>query len=90
MRTEVIRNEIQRLLRQVPFRPFVLNLENGDRIIIEHPENIAFDPGTNGNGSGSRDFYVLSRTLRHFGIFDAVSSIALRDEPEDTDSPEAP
>jgi hypothetical protein len=80
MRTEVVRAEIQRLLRDVPFRPFVLNLENGDRIAIEHPENIAFDPGSNGNSPGSRDFYVLSRTLRYFATFDAVSSIALRDD----------
>jgi hypothetical protein len=43
MRTEVIRTEIQRLLRQAPFRPFALNLENEDRIVIEHLENIAFD-----------------------------------------------
>ena len=45
MKTAVVRAEVQRLFRQVPFRPFVLNLENGDRITIEHPENIAFDPG---------------------------------------------
>jgi hypothetical protein len=44
-RTEVIRSEVQRLIRAVPFRPFALNLENGDRALITHPENIAFDPG---------------------------------------------
>ncbi len=40
MKTAVVRAEIQRLIRQPPFRPFVLNLENGDRITIVHPENI--------------------------------------------------
>ena len=79
MRTELVRNEVQRLLRQVPFRPFVLNLENGDRVILEHAENIAFDPGTNGSGTGSSDFYVISRNLRVFGTFEAVTNIALRD-----------
>ena len=76
MRTEVVRSEIQRLLRYASFRPFALNLENGDRIVIEHPENIAFDPRMNGS-RGSSDFYVISNELRVFGTFEAVTSIAL-------------
>jgi hypothetical protein len=77
-RTEVVRGEVIRLLRQTPFRPFALNLENGDRIIIEHPENIAFDPG-NGSAPGSQEFYVISQRLRVFSSFEAVSSVALVD-----------
>jgi hypothetical protein len=80
MRTEVIRVEIQRLLRQTPFRPFAVSLENGDRVTIEHPENIAFDPDV--NGKGSTDFYVISRRLRLFSTFEAVSSVALLDTGE--------
>jgi len=53
-------------------------MENGDRIIIEHPENIAFNPSRNGS-RGSSDFYVLSAALRIYSTFDAVSSIALVD-----------
>ena len=53
MRTAAVRSEIQRLIRQAPLRPFVLNLENGDRITIEHPENIAFDPDSD-EREGSR------------------------------------
>ena len=81
MRTEVIRTEIQRRIRQTPFRPFALNLENGDRIVIEHSENIAFDPRLNGL-PGSNDFYVIAHELRVFGTFDAVSSVALLDTGE--------
>jgi hypothetical protein len=77
MRTAVVRSEIQRLLRQTPFQPFILNLENGDRITIEHPENIAFDPGSNGPDSGSKDFYVLSGRLRGSSTFEAVTHVAL-------------
>ena len=80
MRTKVIRTEIQRLLRQAPFRPFVLSLENGDRVTIEHPENIAFDPSV--NGSGSSDFYAISGSLRLFSSFEAVSSVALLDSDD--------
>jgi hypothetical protein len=79
MRTVVVRSEIQRLLRQAPFQPFVLNLENGDRITIDHPENIAFDPGSNGPDSGSKDFYVISGRLRVYSKFEAVTHVALAD-----------
>ena len=84
MRTEVVRTEVERLVRQVPFRPFVLNMENGDRVSVEHPENIAFEPA-NGDGTGSRDFYVLSSSLRYYGTFDAVTGAALLDRPQEKD-----
>jgi len=74
-RTDPIRSEIQRLIHATPFRKFVLSLENGDRALIEHPENIAFDPQT----SGSEDFYVISGKLRLISTFGAVSSVALAD-----------
>ena len=81
MRTEVIHAAIRTTMRQVPFRPFTLNMENGDRIAIEHPENIAFDPG--GNGSPPRsDFSVISRQLFFIGTFEAVTSVALLDTGE--------
>jgi hypothetical protein len=78
MGTETFVAEIRRLLHQVPFRAFALSLENGDRIVIEHPENIAFDPGANGT-PGSTDFYVISGRLRVYSTFDAVTSVALVD-----------
>jgi hypothetical protein len=82
MRTEAVGGEVQRLLRQVPFRPFVLTLENGQRVAIEHPENIAFDPGVDGSGAGSPDFYVISGRLRLFSTFEAVTGVALADTGE--------
>jgi hypothetical protein len=75
MRTQVVRSEVLRLVHPTPFRPFALSLENGDRVIIEHPENIAFDPET----EGSTDFYVISGPLRLFSTFDAVTSVSLLD-----------
>ena len=80
-RVESFRAEVQRLLRAVPFRPFALSLENGDRVIIGHPKNIAFDPG-NGESTGSDEFYVLSRNLRLFSNFSAVTSVALLDKAD--------
>lgn len=77
-RTETIRSEIQKLLRSAPFRPFILNFENGQEAVIEHPENIAFDPQTNGK-DGSVDFHVVAGDMRMISTFDAVTSVQLLD-----------
>jgi len=57
----------------------VLNLENGDRLTIEHPENIAFDPSSDNGQGGSTDFYVISGRLRVFSTFESVTHVALAD-----------
>ena len=75
MRTTLIRPEVQRLLGARPFRPFALLMENGDRVMIEHPENIAFDP----TSKGASDFYVISGRLRLFSSFEAVTNVTLLD-----------
>lgn len=59
-----------------PFRKFALNLENGDRVLIEHPENIALDPDSD---SAASEFYVITGKLRLFSTFSAVSSVVLAD-----------
>jgi hypothetical protein len=75
--SEATRAEVHRLIRAVPFRRFVLILESGDRALIEHPENIAFDPEA--REPGSDEFYVITGRIRLFSTFSAVSSIALAD-----------
>ena len=75
MRATLVRPEVQRRLGQKPFRPFALIMESGDRVIVEHPENIAFDPVAQGVG----DFYVISGRLRLFSTFEAVTSVTLLD-----------
>ena len=76
-RTDAIRSEIHRLIKAVPFRKFILILESGDRVLIEHPENIAFDPES--REPGTDEFYVITGRIRLFSTFGAVSSIALAD-----------
>jgi hypothetical protein len=70
---ELIRTELQRLLNQTPFRPFAITFVGGEQAIIEHSENVAFDP----RPGGSSDFYVLTGSLRLFSTFEAISSIAI-------------
>ena len=70
MRAETVRDEITRLMRVAPFKPFVLSLENQDRVTVAHPANIAFDPD-----GDATDFYVISGRVRLFGTFDAVTSV---------------
>jgi hypothetical protein len=76
MRSASVRAKVEHLIRESPFRPIMVSLENGHAVTIEHPENIAFDPGPN----GSEDFYVLTRGLHFHSTFSAVTSIALLDQ----------
>jgi hypothetical protein len=78
-RVDAVRTEIQRLVRATPFHPFALNLENRDRAVIAHPENIAFDPGAKEGARGWDNFYVISGGLVIFSSFGAVTSVALVD-----------
>ena len=73
MKVELARSEIQRLLRQSPFRPFVMTLIGGELAVIEHPENVAFDP----RPGASSEFYVLTGSLRLFSTFESVSSVSM-------------
>jgi hypothetical protein len=77
-----MRSEVQRLMHAVPFRPFAMVLENGDRIVIGHPENIAFDPAATEGAEGWDEFYVISGKLRWFSTIHAISSIALLDRAQ--------
>ena len=76
-RSDSIRAEIHRLIRATPFRRFILILESGDRVLIEQPENIAFDPEA--TEPGSDEFYVITGRIRLFSTFGAVASIAMAD-----------
>lgn len=78
IRTDYHREQVQQLVRKTPYEAFALNMENGDRIIVEHPENIAFDPRPNGRD----DFYVISEKIRYWSGFSAVTSIAILDRGE--------
>lgn len=73
MKVELVRAELQRLLRQSPFQAFVISLKGGERAVIEHPENVALDP----RPGSSSDFYVLTGSLRLFSTFADVSSVAI-------------
>jgi hypothetical protein len=81
-RVDVVRAEVQRLIHAVPFHPFALSLEDGTRVLIEHPENIAFNPASDQGTGGSEDFYVLTNQLRLYSTFNAVTSVALLDHED--------
>jgi len=52
-------------------------MENGDRVSIGYPENIAFDPE-----GDSPDFYVIAGRIRLLGTFQAVTSVTAADSVE--------
>jgi hypothetical protein len=76
MRSAAVRAKVEHLIHEAPFRPFVISLENCQLVTIEHPENIAFQPGED----GSEDFYVLAKELHFHSSLSAITSIALLDE----------
>jgi hypothetical protein len=90
MQAELIRNQLMHLLHQVPFQSFFILLDSGDRILIEHPENIAFDPGVIGQRPGSRHFSAITGAMSLFGTFETVAGVAIRDTHGRADSEESP
>ena len=79
---ERIHADVLRLVRTKPFQPFKMTMENGDVIVIEHPENIAFNPKEPTNGKVYDAFYVISDSLRYSSTFEAVTGVAVIDRGE--------
>ena len=77
--TDAMRSEVRRLLRTAPFRRFILTMENGERALIEHPENVAYDP----SDGGSDEFYVVTGKLRLVSTFDRVTGVIFADRGQD-------
>lgn len=77
-RVEVIRDQLIDLVRVVPFERFVITLENGDQVNVEHPENIAFDP----DDEGTPYLHVISGGAAWLGSLDAVTGFIRRRDAE--------
>lgn len=75
MRAEDIRVSLKKLVHQRPFVPFLISLDNGERFLIEHPENVAFDP----NDNGRTRFSVIARDLVGLSTLESVSAIIYQD-----------
>ncbi len=76
------KSKVRQMIRANPFRPIALCMKDGDRLLIEHPENIAFDPSDDDSAGRSAEFYVITQQLRVFSNFSAVISIAVIDRAE--------
>ena len=64
--------------KRLPFRPFAVLFESGDKVIVEHPENIAFDVV-----NPKRDYiFILSDKMRYSGPMSAITSLAELDHGE--------
>jgi len=71
MDPEIVRNELKRLRRQVPFRPFALTMDDGESCLVSNPENIAFDP----RPKAAQDFRVISEPTRQCSTFEKITRI---------------
>ncbi len=74
MRTETIRSEILRLLEKRPFDPFEIDIENGDKLVVEHPETVAVGNGDD-KGKFSNRVYILGKELVTVTTLDAISAV---------------
>ena len=73
MQVELARTEIQRLLRQSTFQAFVITLNGGEIAVIQHSENVAFDP----TPGAATDFYARTGSLRLFSTFESIWSVSI-------------
>jgi hypothetical protein len=62
------------MLQRVPFQAFVLNLENGDRFVIEHPENVVYSYTPSGEPH-DEELWLRSQQVRVGTTLEAVTSI---------------
>lgn len=75
-RTDTVRSQLAALWRRTPFQPFAVNLENGNHVIVEHPENVAFDASEKGVNSVT----VISKGLVHYTTLSAITSVVELDQ----------
>jgi hypothetical protein len=80
MRSVSMYEKMTELLKAVPFRPFMVNFENGQQVTVDHPENVAYAPRVNGHKrkKGRRDLYIMARNLSVHSTFDAITAIVQR------------
>ena len=72
-----MRAEIIRLLKAVPFRPFIIVMDSGQRVVIRHSENVALDPTVE-----TVNCYALSEGIMYILPWEKMSSLALADSGE--------
>lgn len=71
VKTDTVRTQLTELVRAHPFNPFLVCLDNGREITIEHPENCAFDS----NNGGLNRLFIISNSLVHHSTLSSVSNI---------------
>ena len=73
------REKLKHSMRTVPFRPVTLELKDGRSVVIERPEQVAFDP-TGKNDDLWPESIVLGRGSQILGTFDEILSISINEE----------
>lgn len=74
MVAETFSQILKSFARRKPFKPFLVELVNGERILVEHPEALAFN--------GKAAVYISPRT--EFCLFENEGVADVRDVPTET------
>lgn len=80
MHSDSVREELKQRVRARPFQRFVVTLDSGDKFVVEHPENMAFDP----EPGGKPYVYIVSRGIVGFATLEKITHIAFIDEGQPT------
>lgn len=74
-RTATVREQVKQFVHATPFQPFVMIMENGQKLLVEHPECVAFDPAVQEGARGWDKLAVVSEGLVVFCTLGAVTTI---------------
>lgn len=66
--------EVVQLLKAAPFRPFLVVMDRGQRVVIRHPENVAYDPERE-----TANCYALADGVIHILPWKKIAHVALAD-----------
>lgn len=68
------RSDVIRFLKTSPFRPFLIIMDSGQRVIVRHPENVAYDPVVE-----TANCFVISDGFLHVLPWEKISSLMFMD-----------
>ncbi len=83
-RTAAVREQVTEFVHARPFQPFVMIMENGQKLLVEHPECVAYDPTLQEGARGWDKLAVISEGLVVFCTFSAVTTINTLDRGQAT------
>ena len=78
-RTATVREQVNQFVHARPLHRFMIILENGTQLLVEHPECVAFNPALSEGDRGWDKFSVIADGMFSYCTFDGVTSVNVLD-----------